>query len=132
MRSMRKNISSLLGGRLFSTERHCSSRQFAFNKVKSFVKPETLIQNYQRQFSSRKKFGGKSLYIALVPLSALLFIVWAFVYGGITLQRPSSMPTQSFGNYDGEPRYVSKVERLHNEKRARLYAEMQRLEKEDN
>ena len=130
MRSSCKKVSCLaLRRRHFSTKTFDQLKVLS-NEVETNFLSTSLLRNPRRQYSSRGRFGGKALHVAIVPLSALLFITWAFVYGGLTLKRPPQYPPQIIEVGD-EPAYSSKVERLHNERRARKYAEMQKLSPEE-
>ena len=84
-----------------------------------------IVENLKRQYSSGKKrnFGG--VFAVIVPLSALGFSLWAFVFGGISIKRVPPTEQMPIPAEDEVP-YVSKVETLHRERQARQYLALQK------
>ena len=115
--------------RYFSTKSNQQSQLFDF-KRNNFLSVFKVHHFNRRQHSTRNR-GKSGLIVVFVPLSALLFSVWAFVFGGLNPRKKIS-PDQPvvFGN--DENIYVSRVEQLHKEKRARQYAALQELKDNDS
>ncbi|CAK8694468.1 unnamed protein product [Clavelina lepadiformis] len=66
-----------------------------------------------------KRGKAGSLAVVIVPLTALIFVLWAFPYGGINLRR-KTLPQQELPTPESTERlYESKVEKLRNERRLR-------------
>ena len=119
-----KNTACLPFGRKMLSTR--TSQRFTCLKMKSYNLRAIFLLNSQRHYSSRKG-PRRALQVIFVPLSGLLLSIWAFVYGGFSLkQSQDDVPRPPMpASINEEPAYVSRVERLHNERRARKYAAMQ-------